>query len=493
MFQYFNNLGFNNPYYYNNGVTFIIKQKLTDLLDVYDDVLRIDPAAVIELLNKGFILADRTIIQGIMRTPWLARPNEIFNKWEFGRVPKHDLLDIEEKDIAKTLFKKICSEIQLSIGSKKKIGILLSGGMDSRIVAGALDYLRKTNTLESIQVTALTWGNEGTRDVIYADEIATRLNWNRKHYKVTAKDLLYNITETAIHGCEYSPIHLHAIPQIRDDNNLDIIIAGSYGDSIGRGEYSGKKVELLKPISQGISSIGGLVYQSVFENSIKDIENDIYHYHELFPEEKPYMQNELDYQLHYMRRMLNPCMELLSEKMTFYQVFTHTDVFGYIWSVNPKRRNDCIYKYMLKEFITRLDDIPWSRTGLQYGQGNGIPDKYLKDHHSYVNIIRREIFYELQNLVLSNEIKQLNIFNQRALKTLLKIVKHFPSQDTYYPGIILWLASLAEMVRIYNLQGIDFRRVLKFSPAIQTNSVLIKYLVDQAKSQAAYFLKKLKD
>lgn len=148
---------------------------------------------------------------------------------------------------------------------------------------------------------------------------------------------------------------------------------------------------------------------------------------------------------------------------------------------------------MLKEFITRLDDIPWSRTGLQYGQGNGIPDKYLKDHHSYVNIIRREIFYELQNLVLSNEIKQLNIFNQRALKTLLKIVKHFPSQDTYYPGIILWLASLAEMVRIYNLQGIDFRRVLKFSPAIQTNSVLIKYLVDQAKSQAAYFLKKLKD
>ena len=48
-----------------------------------------------------------------------------------------------------------------------------------------------------------------------------------------------------------------------------------------------------------------------------------------FPEKEPYIQNELDYQLHYMRRMLNSCMDLLTEHCDFYQVFTHPDVYGY--------------------------------------------------------------------------------------------------------------------------------------------------------------------
>lgn len=492
MFQHYTHLGFNNPYYFSNNETFVIKQNLSDILDEYEGERRIDPIAVIELLNKNYIFADRTLIQGIQRTPWLARPNESLNEWEYYSVPKHNLLDIKEEEIAKTLFQKICFEIQLCIGEKKKIGVLLSGGMDSRMVAGTLDYLMKTNKLENIEVTALTWGNEGTRDVVYAKEIATRLNWNWKHYTVTAKDLLNNIKETALHGCEYSPIHLHAIPQIRDDNNLDIILAGSYGDSVGRAEYSGKKLRFIKPILQEISTLGGIIQQTVFTNSIKYIENDIYRYQIQFPEKEPYMQYELDYQLHYMRRMLNPCMELLTGKMDFYQVFTHPDVFGYIWSINPERRNDLVYKYMLQEFITKLDDIPWARTGFPFGQETGTPDLYLKDHHSYGSIIRKEIFHEIETLILSDNIKHLKIFNQRAIRTLLKFIKFFPSDDLIFYDKIIWLASLAEMTRIYNIQGLDFEEPNRSGLDISLLSVFYYYLNYQSRNKAASFLKKYK-
>ena len=491
MFSYYNHLGFNNPYFFDQKGTFIIKQKLSDLLSEFDGVRRIDPVAVIELLNKNYMFGDRTLIQGICRTPWLAKPDELLKKWEFYSGPKHDLIDINEEEIARTLFQKICSEIQLCIGEKEKVGLLLSGGMDSRIVAGTLDHLMKTNKLENIEVTAMTWGNEGTRDVVYAKEIALRLNWKWKHYTVTAIDLLNNIKETAIHGCEYSPIHLHAIPQIRDDNNLDIILAGSYGDSIGRAEYSGKNVRYLKPVLRGISSLRRIIYQSVFENSIKYIENDVHRYHIQFPEKEPYMQYELDYQLHYMRRMLNPCMELLTEKMNFYQVFTHPDIFGYIWSINPERRNSLVYKYMLQEFITKLDDIPWARTGLPFGQEKGTPDLYLKDHHSYANIIKNEILNKIETLIISNEIKKLRIFNQGGLKQLVNLVKFFPSKDLIYPEKLIWLASLAEMTKIYNIQGLDYKNPNQYWSENNLLSVPIEYFITQIKNLITTILKRM--
>ena len=457
----------------------------------YKGKKKIDPVTVIEFLNKDYIFADRTVIQGIHRTPWLAKPNNSLNKWEYYTVPKHGETDVSEEKIAKTLFQKICLEIKTYIGDKKKIGILLSGGMDSRMVAGALDYLIKTNILLGLEVTGLTWGDHGTRDVVYAKEIASRLNWKWKHYTVTAKDLLNNINETAIHGCEYSPIHLHAIPQIRDDNKLDIILAGSYGDSIGRAEYQGKKVNKLRPLLSNISN-GGIVNKKVFNASMKDIVNDIERYHDQFPVKALYMQNELDYQLHYMRRCLNPCMELLTIKTDFCQVFTHPDVYGYMWSINPVKRNDSIYKYMLEEFITKLSDIPWARTGLPYGQENGTPDYLKKDHHSYVKIIRKEIFDKIIDLLMSKEIKQLGVVNQKHIKVLIKLVWYLPRRDLYYIDKLVWLASLAKMSKIYSIKGLGSTKWSTSTFCTGIISISFEYMFNYVKNIVAVTLRKYK-
>lgn len=493
MFSYYNHLGFNNPYYYNNcDNKFVIKKNLSELLANYNGERKIDPIAMVELLNYNFVFADRTIIQGIQRTPWLARPNQSLNEWKYFEAPIHDLLYIEEEEIAKTLFKKICSEIQLYIGDKKKVGLLLSGGMDSRMVAGALDYLIKTNKISEIEVTGLTWGNTGTRDVIYAKEITSRLNWNWKHYTVTAKDLLNNIKETALNGCEYSPIQLHAIPQIRDDNtDLEVILAGSYGDSMGRGEYFGWKVKYLRPISCKLSNIGSLLFQEVFDDTIKQIKQDVDKYHNQFPEKESYVQNELDYQLHYMRRMLNPCMELLRENCEFHQVFTHPDVYGYIWSINPKKRNDLVYKYMLNEFKTKLSDIPWARTGLPYGQKKGKPDNYLKDHHSYAHIIRDEIIGDIEVMILSPEILKLNVFNIKSIKKILKLIKLFPPNHLFYLEMVIWLASIAKMCSLYSLEGLDNNHRAQSPNKLKINSIILEYLYYFIRRNTGPFIKKI--
>lgn len=488
MFKYYTNLGFNDPYYTISNGIIEIKKTFHEIIEKITQDPIIDPVATLEFLNKGYILGDRTLVQGVYKTPWQAKPNEELNNWDFAAVPRHGNLDLPEEEIARILFEKICNEIKLYIGNKNKVGILLSGGMDSRMVAGALDYLIKTKALQNIEVTALTWGNEGSRDVVYAQMISERLEWKWKHYIVTVDDLINNIKETAIHGCEYSPIHLHAIPQMRNDNqDIEVFLAGSYGDSVGRAEYSGKNVKCLKPLDHGIYNVGKFVYKKVYTQSLNQIRQDIEIYHKLFPERKSYMQNELDYQLHYMRRMLNPCMKLLNENSEFYQVFTHPDVFGFMWSIKPERRNNKVYKEMMRLFKTKLDDIPWSRTGIPFEENEGTPDTFTKNHHNYSQQINEILFKKIDKQQFLYELNSLGIINTKAIDVWLSIFQQHKTTNLFYLDKLLWFISLAYMCRIYNIKGID-KYPNKENSFIKL-SIIFEYLKNNATSNIKSFIK----
>src|SRR5690606_33940091 len=140
---------------------FIIHSKLEEVLKKYDREKKIDAVAVVEVLNKNFPLADRTVLQNIYKTPWLAKPNFTHTDWEFASIPYHGKAMDDPKIIARKFFDLICKEIVEYTKGKKALGLLLSGGMDSRMVAGAIDYLIQSNKID-IEVTALTWGNKNS-------------------------------------------------------------------------------------------------------------------------------------------------------------------------------------------------------------------------------------------------------------------------------------------------------------------------------------------
>lgn len=455
MFYHHQNLGFNNPYYFKKDNDFVIEPQLKNLLSKYDRERKIDFVAVVEVLNSNYPLADRTVIQDISKTPWLAKPNAANTDWEFSSIPIHGKSQDTPENIARNFFDLICEEIFEYIKDKKTVGLLLSGGMDSRIVAGALNNIIISKNL-NITVTALTWGNKNTRDVIYAERIAKILNWDWKHYTVEAKDLLNNIKVTGLRACEYSPIHLHAIPQIAETTELDVILAGSYGDSIGRAEYGGLHVSKLPPINANITNVGSLINEDVFKSAIPLIQHDVDSYHRLFPAKEIYMQNEYDYQLHYMRRQLNPCMELLNEKSNFFQVFTSPKTFRYIWNIDPSLRNDDLYKIMLTFFKTDLSQIPWARTGLKYGTTEGKPDLYLKRHHTYVEIMNDEILSNMKEFALTDSIKNLGIFNYSSIEELFRLSKKYPINSFYYTEKLAWIASLGILVDEYKVNADEF-------------------------------------
>lgn len=443
IFHNYDHLGFFNPFYFINDAGEIILDKGYFLNNKKNlSPLSLDQLAIAEVLNKRFMLGDRTIIQNVFRTPWMTYFDEVSKHWSYKKITEHQNIIESEELIAQKLCKLICEEIKFYIGHSKNIGILLSGGMDSRIVAGAIDYLIKSHEIKVNCVTAYTWGNPNSRDVVYAKRVADRLNWKWKHYKVSSSNLWENLRIAGHRGCEYSGIHLHAIPQITNEIKDDVLLVGSYGDSIGRAEYEGVHLENLTPLSKTFRNFGFLIRHSSFSAIKHSWKEDIDHYHMRYPLMKSYQKNELDYQVHYMRRMLNPCFELVNEVVPTYQVFTSPPVYNYMWSLDPSCRNNNIYSKMMNLFSSELHEIPWARTGLPYGIKQGQKDHFSKKHTDYSHLIQSELIDKIETRILSRRITSLNFLNTEAIKSLVSLIRRFPDHNFDYLERITWLVSL---------------------------------------------------
>ena len=76
LFKYYNRLGFMNPFYIEKDDRFIIANSYEKIIKQKNRPNYIDPIAVIEILNKSYTFGDRTFVEDINLTPWMAKPNK---------------------------------------------------------------------------------------------------------------------------------------------------------------------------------------------------------------------------------------------------------------------------------------------------------------------------------------------------------------------------------------------------------------------------------
>lgn len=443
-----------NPFYiYDHSQRLSVDLSFKNIISLVDD-RQIDLTAIIEVINKHHIFSDRTLVEGVYKSPWMAKPTKDYSGWEFADLPRHGSHYSDEKEVAEELFSRLQNEIFDHCKDKNSVGILLSGGMDSRITAGALEKVIKDRNLD-LDVVAITWGVDNTRDVEYARIVASRLGWEWIYLKLTPNDLINNIKVAAERGCEYSPIHLHAMPRVRELKGLDAILVASYGDSVGRAVFSGKHISTLNPMDHNLSNWFKFIQSNYYETSHHQVSLDIESYHRRFPRSERIEYLEVEQQAHYMRRMLNPCVAVISEKIPIYQVFSAPKVFGYMWSLAPFVRNDSIYWQILKLTNTDLSNVPWSKTGMQYFDTEGRPDKLEKLTIPYGYWIRNDISETIKNKVFNANLDKLNVFNFDALHTSYNLNKKISKGDraTKLDEIFIWLAALSDFVEMYDIKG----------------------------------------
>jgi hypothetical protein len=201
----------------------------------------IDPASVLSVLSFGWVCGDRTLVRQIKRRPWLSRVEKDGNI-DLEDIPPHGSTAHSPPKFAKIFLELLEEEALRVCAGRKEIYLLLSGGLDSRIIAGVLAKLYNESKLPC-RAICITWGLRDSRDIYYGQKIAEMLGLEWHAIEFGPETVLENIKTTAVDlACMHSPELLHYMTWFRTVSEEALVLVASYGDSIGRAEYGGRRL-----------------------------------------------------------------------------------------------------------------------------------------------------------------------------------------------------------------------------------------------------------
>jgi len=171
-------LGTRTIYYTVNDEvdTIYFSAYIKDLLNITDR--EVDPVAVSEYLTFRTSLKNRTLFKSIRQIPggcYLRVSSEGFRLEKYWSIPYPEVKNISLSK-AVSLFEDLLKEIVLkNVGSSKKVALLLSGGIDSTVLAVALSEL-------NINFTAYTahFSEEKYDELKFAEMVTDHLGVDHK-------------------------------------------------------------------------------------------------------------------------------------------------------------------------------------------------------------------------------------------------------------------------------------------------------------------------
>src|SRR5699024_10972612 len=115
---------------------------------------------------------------------------------------------------------------------------------------------------------------------------------------------------------------------------------------------------------------------------------------------------------------------------------------------------------------------------------NGKPDSFKKKYHSYAQLINKDIHSELKKMILSEEIRSLEIFNMEVLKQTLYWLNTLPEdKNIYYGEKLIWIAALHKMIERYGLNAESYQSTLTdkvkpyFYTPLEINAKMLKQIL----------------
>lgn len=217
--------------YYNGGLAFAsgVRALLVD-----PSLPRsLDRLGIAEFLTFDHLLHDRTLLEGVHLLPQAS-----LLTFESGRMkldcywePKYpDQYTLRrEEDYIDEFLALIKQAVARQVKDDTPTGILLSGGLDSRLLLGCL-----TNGSNGSRLHSFTWGIPGCDDARFAREVAQASGTNHHFYELKPDWLLekanLGVRETDGMG---NVINLHALATLEEETgHAQILYKGFLGDAM---------------------------------------------------------------------------------------------------------------------------------------------------------------------------------------------------------------------------------------------------------------------
>lgn len=408
-----------------------------------------DPAALLSVSMFNYACADRTLIGEIKRQPWLSRVPAV-GPAEYTSVIPHNRRWMDQERIANELYSRLATELTSACRDRRRVYLLLSGGMDSRIVAGAIADLHRRGELANLPV-AVTWGLEDSRDVVYAREIAKRLGFEWIHVSLGPDDLFENIEATAAYlGAMIPPNLLHRVTWFRHVESDAIVLAASYGDMVGRGEFSGRTVLELE--SHAVRDVYCLLHRDFSTEGRREFSLDVEALRQRCPRDHEYVSCELEQHNFYTRGALNQAMSVIGRFCGIYQAFTDPEVYGFMWSLHPALRTDEPYARLLERYDPYLARLPWARTNRALAGATSGRQRQRNSYHDYEAWIRGPLYPRLRQLVDPKWFGATGLFEGASVARLDEHLRAGAAPPGGFASGVawnfLWLASVRRFVEL---------------------------------------------
>ncbi len=423
------------------------KDIFVDAVAQCDEKLTWDTAAILAILSFNYACGDRTLVNEVKRQPWLSEIGPD-NEPRLEEIPQHGRLWKTHGKIADDFRRLLLDEALEVCEGRKEIYLLLSGGLDSRIIAGILAGLYQEGRLKAKPV-CVTWGLGDSRDVAYGKMAAEILGFEWIHLDLSLEDFRYNTDELAIAmGAMVSPLHLHRIGWFKNVSREALVLAASYGDSAARLEYSGRnllELDYLRP-----ANTFGLIRNEVLKSAYDGVMNDLKDLHDRSPGRPRYVTCEHEMLGHYMRNMIAHVMSVINQYCRIYQMFTHPKIYKYIWSIHPALRTRGIYAELLEQLHPKLARMPWARTnralrGKTVGAKRGLRKHFL----DYTVWGSAPLYDELRRYIDPEWFAATGIFDGDGIRALAEQVRLGADGRGPYGYMPhekwLWLASFRRM------------------------------------------------
>ncbi len=396
-------------YYYFNKGHFAWSGEVKGLLGIDFLDKSIDKKQIECFMDLGYLLEDNTLHKHIN----LIKPSTIMTfdiesaeltqeyYWKWSEIKQQNIPFDDAVDKLGILF---LNAVGKRFNQNEKIGISLSGGLDSRAIFAAVNKLYPI-----FNGYAYTFGVKGCDDIEIAKQCIANTNWKHKifHFsnnnwfelrkeKVWFSDGMLNIMH--MHGSEFGS----EVSKIIDFN-----LSGYAGDVVlGGGWFD--KLPLNKRASKHNLKI---FYKNYID--ICNIEDDFYNLNHCEPH--LYMNR--------VRRFTNMGTVNGLYNLNLRKPFFDNKLIEFIYSISDEyRKNNKLYSTMLLKFFPDFfKDIPWQRTGITIDKeiSNNLPAKIMRKSKSILYKLKvlknKKYFIDYQELIKEKRVsKYLNqILNLR--------------------------------------------------------------------------------
>lgn len=264
-------------------------------------------------------------------------------------------------DAVDTLYEALSNAVLRRFNPDERIGITLSGGLDSRVILAIVDRL-----FPDYQGKAFTFGYPGSEDIKIAKQVISQSSWRHQVFHFTntnwfdprvpivwATDGMLNIK--AMHGVEFLDVM---------SSEIDINLNGYLGDVVAGGGW-------INPAS---------MEQKPSINNLSDFYGD---YGELAMLSESYFmfgKREPALYLSRARRFTNLGIAAAAAWVEQRKPFFDHAVIDWAFGIPELyRQNNHVYSEMLNRYFPKyFHDIPWQKTGKRVGVKKNIKPSILQ-------------------------------------------------------------------------------------------------------------------